>query len=113
MFCRCLIAALTLAQIMSGAGRNTGWQTGTFHLEEADSTGWNGYGVSAARRAQGGATSDPLSISVTFVVTSATGSFRASLDGLANDRTASTQDVFSWLRDMPTEVRFRVERSSG
>jgi hypothetical protein len=95
--------------LLLGSSRDTGWQTGTFRIEGADNDGWNGLGVSAARRAPGGQSDNPLSETVVFDISSEGGSYRASITGLPIDRSVSYDELFPWLRDMPPQVRFRIK----
>jgi hypothetical protein len=103
-----LFAALTVATVI-GSSRDTGWQTGTFRIQDADDEGWNGLGVSAARRSPGNQSDNPLSQTVLFDISSEFGSYRASITGLPMDESVSYEELFPWLRDLPPQVRFRIK----
>jgi hypothetical protein len=106
---RWLIFAILSVAMVLGSTRDTGWQTGTFRIQGADDEGWNGSGVSAARRAPGKQSYDPLSETVVFDIPYKGGSYRASITGLAIDRSVSYDELFPWLRDVPPQVRFRTK----
>jgi hypothetical protein len=105
-----IFTTLTVAMAL-GSSRGNGWQTGTFRIEGADSDGWNGYGVAAARRAPGTQSDDPLSETVVFDIASEGGSYRASITGLLMDNSESYDELFPWLRDVPPQVRFRTKKN--
>lgn len=108
MFRWFIFATLTVATMM-GAGRDTGWQTGAFRIEAAGDEGWNGFGVSAARRSPGNQSSNPLSEYLVVDITAEGSSYRALITGLPVDRSVSYEELFSWLRDVPPQVRFRIK----
>jgi hypothetical protein len=106
---RWLIFAAVTAATMTGATRDTRWRTGTFRIDGADDEGWNGFGVSAARKSPGNQSYNPLTESVVFDISSEGGSYRASITGVPIDRSVTYEELFPWLRDVPPQVRFRTK----
>jgi hypothetical protein len=109
MLLRCFVLASLMAGALLGSGRDTSWQTGTFHLEGAAADGWKGSGVSAARYAPGRQSGDPLSDTIIFDIASASGPHRATITALLVDRSVSAEELFPWLKDVPQRVQFRVK----
>jgi hypothetical protein len=109
MLVRSLILATLMAGISLASGRDTGWQTGTFHLEGDVADGWKGGGVSAARSAPGRPSDNPLSDSLIFDIYTPNGSYRASIDALLIDQSVTAEELFPWLKDVPQRVQFRVK----
>jgi hypothetical protein len=103
-----MFTTLTVGMIL-GSSRDTGWKAGTFRIEGADNEGWNGSGVSAAWRAPGKPSNDPLRETVVFNISYEGGSYCASITGLLIDRSESYDELFPWLRDVPPQVRFRTK----
>lgn len=106
-----IFAAVAFAPVL-GSSRDAGWQTGTFHIEGADADGWKGSGVSAARHAPGNQSDNPLNETVVFDITSESGSYRAAINALLIDESVSYEELLPWLRDMPSQVRFRIKRKA-
>lgn len=109
MFIRFLILVNVIAALILASGRDTGWQTGTLRIENSYIDGWNSYGVSAARRTPGGASPDPMMGWVSFDIISPSGTYRASVQGIAADSRVTMDELFPWLRDMPAAVQFCVK----
>ena len=106
---RWLIFATLIVATMLGSSRDTDWQMGTFRVEVADIDGWKGNGVSAARRLPGRESTNPLSNTVIFDISSASGSYRAAISALLVDESVSYEELFPWLMNLPPRVQFRIK----
>jgi hypothetical protein len=106
---RCFVLASLLVGALLGSGRDSGWQTGTFHLEGDAADGWKGSGASAARHSPGSQSDDPLNDTIIFDISSASGSYRATITALLVDQSVSAEELFPWLKDVPQRVQFRVK----
>lgn len=115
-YVRALLRLLSFAAIgvalALGSGRDGGWQTGTFHFEGADDDGWKGSGVSAARHAAGNPSDNPLNETIIFDIASESGTYRASITALLIDESVTYEELFPWLRNMPSQVKFRIKRKT-
>jgi hypothetical protein len=109
---RWFIFSTLAVAMMLASSRDTGWQTGAFRIEGSDNEGWNSFGVAAARRAPGKQSDDPLSETLVFDINYEGGSYRGSITGLAIDRSVSYDELFPWLRDVPSQVRFRIKQNT-